>query len=350
MAARKLTAPLILRTGLSALLAFSALSASAQAATITVNAGESIQAAIAAANPGDIVDVAAGTFQEDIDFLGKAITVQGQGHTSVIMGSGTGPVVTMDSGETVDSVLDSFTVSGGVAGVGGGIYINGGDPTIVRNVVYGNQAVTQGSGIYVEASSARIYNNLVMYNSNVGGDPHSIEVVDASPLIINNTIVRNDSNAVILRGNSPAVVMNNILALNGSVPGAERRGRGICDFSIGGVAEIQYNLFHRNRRSALLTGGTDYKRISRAQRVIAPPRLEGNTDGKPNYAQRRNPARQGSRRMMETSFDDLVAGLELSTTAKRQRATDAGNPDPAFNDLDGSRNDTGFTGGPFAAP
>jgi hypothetical protein len=317
----------------------------ARADIFSVAPGESIQAAIGAANDGDTVMVSAGTFAEDIDFAGKAITVVGTGHTSVLLGTGSGPVVTFATGEGPDSVLDSFTITGGLADRGGGIYINSSSPTIVRTVVFLNQARLQGSGIYVEGSAPHIYNNLVMYNSTAQGDPHSIEVVDSAPEIINNTIVRNDSNAVILRGASPAVVMNNLLALNGS----RGRGRGICDFSIGGVALIQYNLFHRNRVAALLTDGQDFRRMRRAQAQIPPPRLLDNVDGKPNYAQRRNPPRLGSRRMMQTSVATLVEGLGLSTAGRRLRATDTGNPDAAFDDLNGTRNDIGFTGGPFAA-
>jgi hypothetical protein len=316
----------------------------AGADTITVAPGESIQVAIAAAHDGDTVAVAAGVFEENIDFLGKPITVVGAGHDSVIRGTGSGPVVTFATAEGLDSVLDSFTITGGVTDRGGGIFIHNSNPTIVRNVVFSNQAMVQGSGIYIEGSSAHVYNNLVLYNHTAQADPHSIEVVDAAPRIVNNTIVRNDSNGIILRGASPAVVMNNLIALNGS----RGRGRGICDFSAGGIAVIQYNLFYRNRVAALLTDGRDFRRINRAQQAIAPPRLEGNIDGKPNYVQRRKPPRLGSRRMLKTPVAAFVAGLRLSTMRRKIRATDAGNPDPGFDDLDGTRNDIGFTGGPFA--
>jgi hypothetical protein len=319
----------------------------AHGATINVLPGESIQAAIDTAVSGDTVAVSAGTFVEDIDFLGKGITVRGAGHESIIQGTGTGPVVTADSGEGLDSMLDSFTITGGLAIRGGGIFISSSSPTIARNVIFLNQATSQGSGIYVEGSSARISNNLVLYNHTVAfGDPHSIEVVEAAPEIVNNTIVRNDSNGIILRGDSPATVMNNLITRNGS----RGRGRGICDFSIGGSALIQYNLFHRNRKSALLTNGKDFKRIRRAQLEIAPPRLEGNIDGRPNFVVRRSPPKLGSRRMEDTPLADFVENLLLDTMASKPIATDSGNPAPAFNDLDGSRNDIGFTGGPASMP
>ncbi|MHC4861980.1 MAG: hypothetical protein ACYTDY_18015, partial [Planctomycetota bacterium] len=176
-------------------------------------------------------------------------------------------------------------------------------------------------------------------------DPHAIEVVNASPTIVNNTVVRNDSNGIILRGDSPAVVLNNLLALNGS----KGRGRGICDFSDGGVGRIQYNLLWKNRKSALLTDGTDFKKIAKADARIGLPRLTGNVDGNPKFLLRpRRPPKLGSRRFKRITVAEFAAGLRPRDTGRRLRAVDAGDPDPAHADRDGSRNDIGFTGGPEA--
>jgi parallel beta-helix repeat protein len=330
---------------MSAALVAAALASPARAATSAVAPGTSIQAAIDTAAAGDVVAVAPGTYAEDIDFAGKAIRVVGAGYDSVICGSGTGPVVTFASGEGPLSVLDSFTITCGQADRGGGVFIAGSSPTVVRNVIFGNRASGRGSGIYLEASSARLYNNLVIYNSTAGGDPHAIEVVDAAPRIINNTIVRNDSNGAILRGDSPALIQNNIIALNGSAG----RGRGICDFSVGGTATIGYNVFFRNRVAALLTDGVDYRQIQHAELLIGAPRLVGNLDGKPPFAERRRPPPVGSRRMAATPLEDFVDGLRIRTAGRRLLALDGGDPAPEFDDLDGTRNDIGFTGGPFAA-
>jgi hypothetical protein len=189
-------------------------------------------------------------------------------------------------------------VTGGSATLGGGVRIVGASPVVVRTIVIANRAVDRGSGIYVERSSAVIRNNLVIYNANAGGDPHAIEVVDAAPTVVNNTVVRNDSNGIILRGDSAALVQGNLLAWNGS----KGRGRGICDFS-GGRGEIRYNLFFRNRRSALLTDGTDFRRIAKAGKRIGAPRLVGNLDGNPRFRGKlKRPPKIGSRR-----FERLAA-------------------------------------------
>ena len=140
-------------------------------------------------------------------------------------------------------------------------------------------------------------------------------------MIVNNTIVRNDSNGILLDGNSPAVIMNNIIALNGSKSGP-RRGRGICDFSTSDTT-IQYNLFFRNEIAAILADGTDFKKITKAQNRVTT--LAGNVDGNPRFRK----IRQG-------------------TLKRRSKAKNRGNPETQYNDLNDSRNDIGLTGGPDA--
>ncbi len=307
-----------------------AILTAAHAGTLPVPPGSSIQAAIDVARDGDVVEVAAGTFTGDVDFTGKAITVRGSGPTTVVRGTGTGPVVRFTSGEGADSVLDGVTITGGVADQGGGILVVDASPTVQRTIVAGNAARRQGSGIYLERSAARVTNNLFVYNHAVdprAGDPHTVQLLDAAVRLVNNTIAYGDSNGLLIRGGGAAVeVRNNVFAANGARVAGDVRGRGICDFSSGAV--IQYNLFHRNRRAALLSGtGDDYRRVRQAERAIADPRLAFNVDGAPRFA---NPR------------------LGVFDLGMRSRARGAGDPASAFANPDGSRNDVGVTGGPLA--
>ena len=304
----------------------------ASAAELPVATGGSIQAAIDAAEPGDVVAVGPGTFVEDLDFRGKAIAVVGRGPASLVVGTGGGPVVRFVRGEGPQSVLDSLTITGGAAAAGGGILIDGASPTIVRNVITGNRASGQGSGVAIRGDddtvpTPHLANNLLAYNTNLDGvgDPHTIQVTNAAPVIVNNTIVEGDSNGILLAGDAAAatVVMNNVIALNGTA--RERRGRGICDFSGGAV--ILYNAFFRNTVAALLTRGGQYRRIGAAERALGDPNLAHNTDRSPRFVD----ARRGDFR------------LRANSTAMR-----GGNPDPAFANRDGSRNTLGHTGGPLA--
>jgi parallel beta-helix repeat protein len=297
-----------------------------------------VQAAIDAAMDGDEVRVAPGTYAERIDFGGKAIAVVGSGPASVLDGGAAGSVVTFASGEGPGSILDSFTITRGEAPTGGGVRIADASPTIRRNVIVENAAASRGSGIYVEGAAAapHIHNNLVMYNRHSVADPHAIQVSGSSPVIENNTIVRNDSNGILLAGTGIATVINNVLAWNGSlVEDTGPRGRGICDFTTGST--VGYNIFFRNRVAALLRGGTDYRRIRTAERLLEDPNLVGNLDGNPRLERRRPPR------------DPADAVLADFTPATRifSPAVNGGDPDPAYRNLDGTRNTIGHTGGPF---
>lgn len=58
-------------------------------ATIAVSAGDSVQAAIDAAAPSGIITLARGTYTENIDFKGKAVSVVGIGLETALQGRGT---------------------------------------------------------------------------------------------------------------------------------------------------------------------------------------------------------------------------------------------------------------------
>src|SRR5438067_3929829 len=132
----------ILRGGLlplTLLIILSLTPHTARAATINVPANQpTIQAAINAATNGDTVLVAPGTYTENINFNGKAITVTSSGGPSVtiIDGNANGTVVIFANSETPNSVLNGFTIRNGLSqfsaptqGSGGGIYITNASPT-----------------------------------------------------------------------------------------------------------------------------------------------------------------------------------------------------------------------------
>ncbi len=131
-----------------------------------------IQAAINAAHAGNTIVVQPGIYVENINFLGKAITVRstnpddpGVVAATVIDGGGLGTVVTFNSEEGNGAVLSGFTVQNGVtASNGGGIYCEGSSPTISKCTIQGNSAI-YGGGIGCWNSSAIITGCKVTGNS-----------------------------------------------------------------------------------------------------------------------------------------------------------------------------------------
>jgi len=159
-----------------------------------------IQAAIDAAQTGDIVRVGPGTYAENINFLGKAITVLsdvGPDFTT-IDGNQAGPVVQFNHGEGLSSVLEGFTIRNGrpSSSNGGGINIVTASPTVRRNIVTSNTGCG-GAGIAVYDSSALIQGNVIRDNTTAGcsgeGGGGILIYFRGSPQILDNTIVNNFS-------------------------------------------------------------------------------------------------------------------------------------------------------------
>lgn len=148
--------------------AFLTPSALAQRTIHVPGAAATIQEAIAGAASGDTVVVAPGTYHEQIEFLGKAITVRSAAGaaTTVIDSQGAadwpdfpwGPVVRMVSGEGPTSVLEGFTVTGGHSptGDGGysGVWCAGLSPTLRDCVITGNSGGI-GGGVLGDARIVR---------------------------------------------------------------------------------------------------------------------------------------------------------------------------------------------------
>jgi len=138
----------------------------------------SIQYAISRATTmdGDVILVAPATYVEAIDFLGKAIRVEGSAgalSTAITLPFGTQQsVLTFASGEGPGSILEGFTITGGfgtwVAGflTGGGIYGANASPTLRRLVVEANKAF-YGAGMYLENTTSRVTDCIIRNNTSI---------------------------------------------------------------------------------------------------------------------------------------------------------------------------------------
>jgi len=152
------------------------LSTAASAAVIHVPGDHAtIQTGIDAAAAGDTVLVAEGTWSgpgnTDLRFHGKAITVISAsgpaGCTIDSLQQGRG--VIFDGGEGPGAVLEGFTITGGLdnTGQGGGILVYDASPTLINNVISGNESSAAGGGLTCYGASPTLEGCTV--NANIAG-------------------------------------------------------------------------------------------------------------------------------------------------------------------------------------
>jgi hypothetical protein len=234
-----------------------------------------IQKAIDAASNGDVVIVIQGTYYENLNFKGKAITVRSGDPnqpalvaTTIIDGSGKAPVVRFVNGEGAKAVISGFTLRNGL-GVpigghvgGGGVLCSDTAPTISYNVITGNGASANdhaaGGGIMCVASSASV-----------------------SPTIVGNTISNNQTNGLLPQGGggiytyacSPTIASNRVtgnqtLMLGGGI------------YCVGGNPTITHNVVATNLASAFGgMGGAGIALDATTGAVVSNCLIYGNTGG-----------------------------------------------------------------------
>jgi parallel beta-helix repeat protein len=312
------------------------------AQVINLLPGNSIQTAINNSADGDVINLSSGLYKGNIDFKGKAITIRGVGKDTVLKGDGSRAVVFFVTDEESDSVLENLRITGGVRG--GAILIENASPKINGCWILSNKSIGAGSAIYLYGNnafgnSASFTNNVIALNktfSIIYADrAHAIYVENASPSFVNNTFIQNDRSAIYIKGNSNIRISNNIFAYNGflSAPGnPKKRGRAIEFNNFSGLAQIDYNLFYKNRVSDFRVNNEDigFANNVTSEKLVSNgvlATLISNVSGNPNFVN-------------YTGFKNL----RLKTTSL---ARNIGDPNSEYNDFDGTRNDVGASGGPI---
>ena len=193
----------------------------------------SIQSAIVASADGDTVLVAPFTYNENINFLGKAITVAGlylvtgdllDIDLTILSGTGNGSVVKFVTNETANSRLIGFTIINGIANsappndCGGGIYCQNSNPVLNSLRIAGNEAL-KGGGIGLMGASPHI-SNVIIYDNGVGSFGGGIACYSGSNPLIENALIHSNTammGAGIAAQNNSSPVLINCTVVNNSV-------------------------------------------------------------------------------------------------------------------------------------
>jgi len=189
-----------------------------------------IQTAVDTANDFDRIVVTRGRYFENINFLGKQITLTGPDPndwtmvaSTIIDANAADSVVTFSHTEGPNSILTGFTITGGNAFYGGGIKCEPAAPTITTNIIRNNQAGYKGGGIYCYGPT----HQTAIISNNIIKDNHAIKAgalfcdTGTSVAITNNRIFNNSAAAegggvVITHKNTlpSAIVAGNLIAGN----------------------------------------------------------------------------------------------------------------------------------------
>jgi len=183
-------------------------------------------------------------------------------NVSHIKGDGTNAVIRLvDAGS---SIINGFRVTGGNGftdpwkSKGGGLYVSGGSPTVVGNIIENNDVhqlessdlTTFGGGIYCESSDIRISNNVIQNNAAGGGG--GISVDGGTVVIIGNTIQSNTADSFAHGGGLLVDSPNASITNNQFIQNEVGRdigygwGGGVVIFGDNSAAVLSNNIYTKN--------------------------------------------------------------------------------------------------------
>ncbi|MDI6792700.1 MAG: clostripain-related cysteine peptidase, partial [bacterium] len=281
----------------------------------------SIAEAITFASDGDTILVAEGTYDENLEINGKTLYLLGgfeptgwnrdiKVYETIVDGGGRGPTVHIEGSTTV---LEGFTIQHGQAGNhgGGGIETYGGAPEIRYCTIRNNTAIGDdewgGGGILMGKGTPRILNCYVIENHSPQG-AGGIRAGGCDILIANTIVARNTGDAGIHFNEATGLIVNSTIVGN---PG------GGFGFYLSSVAVLNCIEWDNNEHNWGNLDNINYSNIEEESEGT------GNISEEPLF------------------MNDSDYHLQLCSPC-----IDTGDPDPAYNDVDGTRNDMGAYGGP----
>jgi len=332
-----------------------------------------IQQAIDAAQSGDTIQVAAGTYKEAL-YLKSGVTLKGTGGSLTTPDDPSDDAV-IDGYDTVrpimcngvsGAVVEGFTVANGAAlisggniacygfsvtiknnlitngrtigsygGYGGGVTLGGANNRLIGNVISNNWTWAQGGGVYSNADNTVINGNIIRGNTaDYGG---GIWSKGRSEIISNNLVDGNFSNyatggGISINGTFIQLI-NNTIVNNRAGQWQHGYGGGLYVSTDASDIHIINNIVADN--SADNSTGGVYCEAS--QPVLEYNDVYNNTRGDYYGCT----AGEGSL-AEDPLFINAGADYRLQSGSP---CVDAGNPSTLYNDLDGTRNDLGAYGG-----
>ncbi len=331
---------------------------------------------------GDTINVFPGLYLGHFEFLDKNAIIRAVMIPEItLLGAapGRGSVVTINNGE-----LDGFTVTEGVALAGGGV--SAGGTAIIRNcIIRNNRAVNHenpymqkypygmGGGVYLKDEAILIRCRIAHNHSQQSGGGI---LTDGNNSVINCTI---DNNNTITWDSGPGLYQQNgqLIIRNTKFKRSYTNGTGGA-IMINAVAEIYNCLFEKNksgRGGGLIIGesgnaniincvfyknwtySTNYSgAIINLGEISIINTIVWNNDGDKDYKLYSKYAEYTTSDEFNSVFG--LGNLKLNPLFVNSNEGDyhllsdspcinAGNPDGAYNDTDGSRNDMGIYGGPY---
>ena len=212
---------------------------------------KTISEAVRVAIPGGTVTVAPGTYRERVSFGGKTLSLTGTDPSSpsvsaatIIDGGSAGPVVSFVGGESAETLLSGFTITGGKADNGGGITCQGGAaPVISHNRIQGNVADREGGGISCRSASATVIDNTISGN-HAAGDGGGLRFSGSGTPVAARNIIRDNTaanGAGVVCKNGSAEISDNTIRGNTAT-----QGGGLCCLS-GAEPVVSANSFLENK-------------------------------------------------------------------------------------------------------
>jgi parallel beta-helix repeat protein len=232
-----------------------------------------IQAAVDAAGPGDIIKVAAGTYSgvlgrptpdgypdpptsgliTQVIYISKTVIIQGgyisptnwttpdpinqptlvdaqnEGRALLIAGNVTPTIEGLRFTNGNATSLGGFSSTVSVADTGGGVYILTATATLRNNLVFSNTAA-RGGGVYLQGSPSMLERNTVYSNIAplVGGRGGGLYLYDSPAILNRNTVISNTAREY---GGGIYVFMSDAAALDGNVV----RANAVSVYDGGGV-------------------------------------------------------------------------------------------------------------------